>query len=318
MRRAPLLLAIALCSGAASAQPGGDIAAAAAAFQEGQRAQLTQDFPRAAEMFELADAASPSPAALRSAIRNRQAATQLARAATLALRARARDASDPQSAQLAAEVLDALTPRLARISLRCNPSCALLVDGGALSHGASEAHELFVDPGDHTLAASWSPGRARRAPITAVAGAQLTLILEAPPEAPAPTPVELTPPPARAAPPPLPPPPPPPPPVARRPLSPWLFWSALGATAISGGVLVWSGVDTLSARDAYAARPSEQGYLDGVGLQTRTNVLIATTATLAAATALAAVFTEWRGAPSTQLALTPLGGGALLGMVGSF
>jgi tungstate transport system substrate-binding protein len=42
------------------------------------------DYARAAELFELADRAAPSPAALRSALRNHQAAGRTARAASLA------------------------------------------------------------------------------------------------------------------------------------------------------------------------------------------------------------------------------------------
>lgn len=322
MRRAVLALALTLCAPAVLAQTPPDVASAAAAFQEGQRAQLARDYARAAEMFELADGSAPSAAALRSAVRNHQAANHPARAATLALRMQTRDAGDPQSVALAAETLAALTPRLARISLRCNPSCALLVDGAAVSTGAQASHEVFAEPGEHALEASWGPARTRRAPVTAVAGAQVTLILDAPPEAPppadpppapAPTPVVVV-----AAPPVVA--PPPPPPASRRPLSPAVFWSVLGATAVSGGVLIWSGVDTLGARDRYVAAPSERAYLDGVGLQTRTNALIATTATLAAAAALTAVFTEWSGARTAQLgaAVTPLPGGAMLGMVRSF
>lgn len=322
--RFALTLALALCAPAALAQGTPDVASAAAAFQEGQRAQLARDFARAAEMFELADGSAPSAAALRSAVRNHQAANHLARAATLALRMQTRDAGDPQSAALAAETLAALTPRLARISLRCNPSCALVVDGAAVSTGARETHELFTDPGEHALEASWGPARTRRAPVTAAAGAQVTLILDAPPEpAPTPEPPAPTPPPAPVivvAAPPVVAPPPPPAVVSRRPLGPAVFWSVLGATAVSGGVLIWSGVDTLGARDRYVAAPNERAYLDGVGLQTRTNVLIATTATLAAAAALTAVFTEWSGARTAQLgaAVTPLPGGAMVAMVRSF
>ena len=322
--RLALALTLTLCAPAVLAQTTPDVASAAAAFQEGQRAQLSRDFARAAEMFELADGSAPSAAALRSAVRNHQAANHLARAATLALRMQARDAGDPQSAALAAETLASLTPRLARISLRCNPSCALVVDGAAVSSGARESHEVFAEPGEHTLEASWGPARTRRAPVTAAAGAQVTLILDAPPEPPpAPTPEPPAPPAPTpvivvAAPPVVA--PPPPPPVSRRPLGPAVFWSVLGATAVSGGVLIWSGVDTLGARDRYVASPSERAYLDGVGLQTRTNALIATTATLAAAAVLTAVFTEWRGARTAQLgaAVTPLPGGAMVGMVRSF
>lgn len=316
MRCTVFTLALVLCGATARAQSSGDVASAAAAFQEGQRAQLARDFARAGEMFELADRAAPSPAALRSAIRNHQAAAHRARAATLALRARARDAADPQSAQLAAEVLDALSPQLARVSLRCAPACAVLVDGGAVAQVASE-HELFVEPGARTLDATWAGRGARSSALDAVAGAQVTLSLDAPPEAPPPPP-----PPARAepTPPSLPPPAAPAPEPSRRPLPPAVFWSALGATVVCGAVLVWSGVDTLSARDAYVAAPTEAAYLDGVGRQTRTNALIATTATLAAATVVTALFTEWRGGRRAQAAVgvAPLAGGAMLGMLRTF
>lgn len=320
--RLALALALTLCAPAVLAQSPPDVASAAAAFQEGQRAQLARDFARAAEMFELADGSAPSAAALRSAVRNHQAANHPARAATLALRMQTRDAGDPQSAALAAETLDALTPRLARISLRCNPSCALVVDGAAASSAASDTHELFAEPGEHALVASWGPARTRRAPVTAVVGAQVTLILDAPPEAPPATP-EPAPAPAPTPAPVIvvaPPPVTPPAPVPRMPLSPVIFWTALGATVASGAVLIWSGVDTLAARDAYIDQPSEQGYLDGVGLQTRTNVLIATTATLGAAALLTAVFTDWRGgrAPAVSAAVAPLPGGVGFGMVRSF
>ena len=99
-----------------------------------------------------------------------------------------------------------------------------------------------------------------------------------------------------------------------------VFWSALGAPAVSGAVLIWSGLDTLAARDAYVLAPNEAAYNDGLGLQTRTNVLIATTATLAAATALVAVFTEWSGGRTAQVgaAVLPLPGGAGVTVVRSF
>lgn len=320
MRRTVFTLALALVSASALAQSTPDVASAAAAFQEGQRAQLARDFARAAEMFELADRAAPSPAALRSAIRNHQAAEHLARAATLAARARARDAADPQSAQLATEVLDALAPRLSRVALRCAPACTVLVDGGAVAPVAAAEHDLFVEPGARTLEATWSGRGSRTERLDALPGAQRALSLDAPPEAPAPVSppqAQTPPPPAPVAPAPAPLPPEP----SRRPLPPAVFWSALGATVVSGAVLVWSAVDTLSARDAYVTAPTESGYLDGVGRETRTNALIATTATLAAATVVTALFTEWRGARAathTTAGVSPLPGGALLGVIRSF
>ena len=86
----------------------------------------------------------------------------------------------------------------------------------------------------------------------------------------------------------------------------------------SSGPIVWSAVDTLSARDAYVAAPTEAGYTDGVSRQTRTNALIATTATLAAATVVTAFFTDFRGRPHTAVAAAPLPGGAAFGLTHTF
>lgn len=97
-----------------------------------------------------------------------------------------------------------------------------------------------------------------------------------------------------------------------------------GLTAVSAGVLLWSGVDTLTARDAYVANPTEAGYNDGVGRETRTNVLIGVTAALGVATAVSAIFfTEWSGRTRTSAArVVPVGGphpgGASVGVIASF
>jgi len=330
--RQVLCLTLLLVTPLAAAQegrdpPAGDVSAAAAAFQEGQRLQLAREHARAAEFFEIADQASPSPAALRSAIRSHQAAGHATRAATLALRARDRDAADPQSAQLAAAVLAEAGPRLTRVHVTCSPACAVTVDRLAVGGAAQESHTFFVEPGARALETRW-PGRGVRArALDCAAGQSVELSLDAPPPeapvapaptpavTPAPTPVLVVAPPA-------------PPPVVRsagRPLPPVVFWVGLAATAVSGGVLVWSGLDTLSARDAYVQRPSEAGYLDGAGRETRTDALIATTAALGVATAVAgALLTEWsgRGAERAGLRVAPwfgrVDGGAGVGVVGSF
>lgn len=326
--RTALTLSLTLClaSTAALAQPAaGDVTAAAAAFQEGQRAQIAREYARAAEFFELADHAAPSPAALRSAIRNHQAAGHAARAATLALRARARDAADPQSAQLADAVIAELGPRLARVRLVCEPACTVAIDQLALDPQAATSHAFFVEPGSRALDVRWS-GRAGRArTLDVAAGQQVELQLAAPPpEAPPPEPpppAPVTPPVQAVTPPPPHQPPPPPPPSG---LSPVVFWAGVGLTAVSAGLLVWSGVDTLSARDAYVAAPTEAGYNDGVGRETRTNILIGTTAALGVATAVVGVFaTRWSTrreslALRPTLHLGPQGSPCGVGVLGSF
>ncbi len=324
--RLPVFVAIALATPAALAQvpapaaPAGDVGAAAAAFQQGQRAQLAQDFSRAADFFELADQAAPSAAALRSAIRSHQAAGHAARAATLALVAEARDAADAQSAQLAHAVLAELGPRLARVHLTCTPDCAVSVDQHAVRDGIAGALAFFVDAGTHTLASRW-PGRGERTrTLEAVAGQSVELALEAPPPvvvAPTPAPVIVVAPPVTR-------------PMTdphvdahpRRPLSPVVFWVGLGATVATGAVLVWSGLDTLSARDTYVATPTETLYRSGVSSELRTNVLVGTAAAVGAATVLiGALFTDWSG-PRRDVALLPTAGAhdgrPTLGLAGTF
>lgn len=306
-----------------------DVNAAAAAFQEGQRLQLAREYARAAEFFEIADHSAPSPAALRSAIRSHQAAGHAVRAATLSLRARSRDAADPQSAQLADAVLAEATPRLTRVHVTCSPECTVAVDRLAVDDGTGESHAFFVEPGARTVETRWANRGTRSRSLDCTAGQSVELSLDAPPPEPAPTPAPAP----TVAPPPTAPvlavaPPLPVPPVvrpSRRPLPPLVFWIGLAATAASAGVLVWSGLDTLSARDAYVQRPTEAGYNDGASRETRTDVLIATTAVLGVATAVVGVFfTEWsgRGSERSWLRTAPsLGlrdGGLQFGVVRSF
>jgi len=74
----------------------------------------------------------------------------------------------------------------------------------------------------------------------------------------------------------------------------WTFIGAAALTAAVGGVALWSGLDTLSARDRYVEDPTEERYRDGVSREKRTNWLIGSTATLGAATLALGLFaTRW-------------------------
>jgi hypothetical protein len=89
---------------------------------------------------------------------------------------------------------------------------------------------------------------------------------------------------------PAPPPPPPPSPLQSK----WTFIGTATATAVVGGLALWSGLDTLSARDRYVDTPTEAGYHDGVSKEKRTNWLIGGTAALGAATLGLGLFvTRW-------------------------
>jgi hypothetical protein len=315
-------LAVFLATTAAAAQPAPpdgpspqDVQAASEAFAEGQRAQLRRDYARAAELFEIANASAPSAAALRSAVRNHRAAGHAAQAATGALEALALYADDRPTVQLANEVITELSPRLGRVILECAPECTATLDGRVLSSRAITARQIFVDPGNHVLRAEWQGYPPVERTVSAVAGQAQTLHLDRPP-APEPPP-EPTPPPVEPPVEPIAPPPALPPPSPRSSgMSPAVFWIGTGVTAVLLGVSIWSGLDTLSARDDYRDDPTKERYDDGVQLELRTNALFVASGVLGAATIAIGLFlTDWQAGESAPVvALGPEG--AILGWRG--
>ncbi len=282
-----------------------DVAAASAAFAEAQKAQLRGDYSRAAELFELADQSAPSPAAMRSAVRNREAAGQEARAATLALRALERYPNDKDTHDVAQGAIDRLSPKLARVRATCDQPCRLTVDGGLVSAQPVASRDFFVSAGPHTIEAQWSGRPSVARSVETANGATASVAFEAPPPAPETAPANK--------------PEAPPPQSASGPTSnsakldtgsassggwsPAVFWVGTGLTVIAGGLTTWSGLDTLEARDAYEEDPSQDGYDDGVKLEQRTNILAGATAGLGVATILIGIFaTDWGGGqPSAQI-----------------
>ncbi len=306
--------------------PAEDVDGAARAFEEGQRAQLHRDYARAAELFELADRSAPNAAALRSAMRNFDAAGNPAHAATLAAHAIERYPNDLETRKLAERLLARVTPTLGELSVRCAVDCALVLDGRATSDAPSATHKLYVAPGDHAVIARFNDGRSATKSVTATAGATSELAVEPPPQ-----PVVTTPPPtneapasavvtnpaaAAAAPAPA-------APVVEkrdRRLNPALAIVGLALTAGLGAATIWSGLDTLSANDRYQKNPTQAGFNDGLDREHRTDGLIAGTAALGVATLVIAIFaTRWHSsAPAERRAsvrLQPFGaGGAAAGL----
>jgi hypothetical protein len=291
---------VALLAGAtpsrAEAQNGSDdVAAAARAYEQGLRAQLRRDYPQAAELFELADRSAPSAPALRSAIRNHEAAGNSARALTLSARAIKRYPNDVETKKLAESVLSRLASGFGVLDVRCTPACALVLDG-RVADEQNTTHEIFVPSGEHEIVGSFGDGHTTARTIHTQAGGtdELSLvppvIVETPAAAPAPAAVAQKPVPAAAT------------PVAATPVdrpsarrAPPLVTIIGGALTLgAAGALIWSGLDTLDARDRYKAMPTKAGYDDGTTRELRTNILIGGVAVLGAATAAVAVFaTDW-------------------------
>jgi len=120
-------------------------------------------------------------------------------------------------------------------------------------------------------------------------------------------------------------------------ITPVVFIVAASLTAVVGGVLIWSGIDTLTANDNYVAaadadRPIadvESLYGSAMDAQTRTNVLVGVTSALAVTSLVLVFFTDWGGGDEPASAtvsilptfdLTPVGdlGGGSLSLRGTF
>jgi hypothetical protein len=288
-----------------------DVQAASAAFAEAQRAQLRGDFPRAAELFEIADQAAPSPAALRSAIRNREAAGQDVRAATLSLRAISRYGEDRETRKFAEQTVERLAPHLMRVRVTCDQPCSLSVDGGTVGGGHALVTEFFVGDGPHMLEARWPGRESVTRSLDAQLGQSATIDLVAGPrkESAPPPPPTTTPPPGALAPHTQPPAPGAPPSTEFSPsdtkssgLSPAFFWAGTGLTLVAGGLLTWSALDTLRARNEYEDAPTRKDYEDGLSLQRRTNILAGATAALGVITiGVGAFATDWGGQASASV-----------------
>jgi hypothetical protein len=292
------LVAALSSSGSAFAQPPQhDVAAAAQAYEAGQRAQLAGNHAEAARLFELAFDAAPSPAALRSAIRNRRLAGDNARAATLSLQAITTYPADRATRDLAQEVLDEVQPQLTQLDIACGEPCVVLVDGAVESAHESRSWRFFVRPGAHTLVARYTTGSAAPQQVDATAGGTLTLAFQAPaapvtqpePE-PTPDPEPVYEPETQPL----------PQPAAGESesdggLSPAMFYTSAALTAVVAGVTAWSVADTFAANRAYEDNPTREGYLDGQDLRRRTFILVGVSGALAVSTVVLGVLTDFGG-----------------------
>jgi len=289
-----LCLAGALLGASGVSAQSDDVAAAANAFSQAQRAELAGDTARAAELYELADGIAPTPEALRSAARSWFSANRPVPAATDAEELLRRYGNDPSSRQLAEEILEKTRPQLGRLQVSCAAPCTLNVDGLAVATEARDQQTVYLEPGPHTLTARFDNGETKKQRLEARAGESVTTQLAPDPHA-APMTVAAptaTPEPAATA-----------PRVARdeepgrRRLSPAYFWVGLSATAALGAVTIWSGVDLLHARDDFKStdNPTRKAFDAGESKDLRTSLLIAGTATLAATTTVLAFFTDFKG-----------------------
>ena len=131
---------------------------AAEAFDRGREAYKTEDYVEAAEQFESADANAPSPAALELAIRARDKAGQLDRAATLAALALARHPDDPNIQKIAPSIVERAKAELYRLDLKCDEACDVTVAGKITPGRRATDRTVFLISGTYAVRAGW-PGR---------------------------------------------------------------------------------------------------------------------------------------------------------------
>lgn len=254
---------------------------AAALFKQGEAAFKKNDFSGAATAFEAANDIAPHPAALFNAARAYERAGELAQAANLCARY-LRDAPEGDKRRAKAMgMLAELRPKLGRITVIAVDADDITLDGGALA-----LEETYVNPGDHQVAGRFGNRIARRK-VNVVAGSLERVTLEpkkvesaatldqgdeVAPEPEEPKDVE----------------------PESSGLSPTLFYVGLGATAVLAGATVWSGLDTNSARDDFDKNPSQDALDEGESKQSRTNLLLGTTAVVGVATGvIGAFFTDF-------------------------
>lgn len=283
-----LLLSVALARTASAGDPPASAARtptkqeqaeAGKKFKEGERAFAKHDYKAAAVAFEAAYAIAPHPDVLLNAVDARDRAGDLVIAARHCARL-IKEFPEHKSVAEARAHLAQLTPKIGRAELAAKGGGSdLRLDGEPVEPG-----EVFVDPGDHVLRATFG-SEAVEKPFSVAAGVRVNVLVEAPPplrEDGTREPPPGTPGPAPVA-------------TSTMPLHPAIFGVALGLTAVSGGVLIWSGIDTNRARKDFDANPTQAGLDEGEGKQLRTNIFVGVTAGLAAITVPVAIFTNWGG-----------------------
>jgi hypothetical protein len=333
------VLLLALGSGgvayAQSAEPTpSELRAAAEAFDRGREAYKEEKFAEAAEQFERADASAPNATALSLAIKARDKAGDLDRAGTLAALSLERYPDDPEIQKIAPEVLSRAGAEMHELHISCAEPCEL-ADGTKIVHGAAaKLRTVFLAEGSHSIRAGFVDGRTQSKTVEATPGGSGQLSFEGAEPEPEKPPPDTEPKPFLV---------PVDEPSKDEPrtsggLPPAVFFAGLGATAVAGGITIWSGLDAVKnpgvdrvKAECAAGDTNCPLYKDGQARQLRTNILIGVTAVLGVGTGvLGAIGIDWGGgsaekseteAKARGLRVEPwvaIGDGAAVGARGSF
>jgi len=297
------------------------IKSAAAEYDAGRRAFTDGKYDDAAIHFENAYHDAPNAQTLRNAIRSRYEAHELARAATLALLAEERYSDDATTLQFARKTVSEAAPKLFKLSIECDPECGVAADNHAVSLEDAKHFAFYLQPGQHSVVVSWPGDRSKQLDVHAKEGGTLERSFTAPPMPVAPvgpgtgavgggTLVVEKP--------------------ANKPFGPAVFITLLGLTAVSGGILIWSGIDTINNPGTQAVKDGCVGqgeqcplYQQGLSEQTRTNVLIGVTGGLGLLTFVSIFLTQWshphrESSTAARVTVVPTLGFGSVGLTGRF
>ena len=278
-------------------------------------------YAAAVKEFLAADELVPSSDALNSAIAAARRSNDHLLVLRASQRAIQRESVDPKLAAGARQALAEASRNLARIEASCDPApCALELDGEPIPTGTN-----YALPGTHTIVAKGEGREPSEERLAMAAGASYRVALTLKPAASAAAPAPAT---AGAPPDPKPAPPartdngPAPAPEQapkQRPLPPLVFYAGAGVTAVLIGVTTWSGLNTLAARDDLPERPTRDQIDDVEARITRTDVLLATTVLVGAATGYAGIaLVNWNAEGNARLGVAPTAGGLQARISGRF
>jgi hypothetical protein len=297
-------LAVARPASADASPTADDRKAASEAFRDGDRAYKAGDFRHAAEAYHDAYVRAPHYAPLWNEARAWEKASEVARAANVYAKYLREAPSNAPDRNRATAALDRLAKKLARLDIHAASGLAeVKIDGVAV-----EDVSVYVVPGAHVVEARSGTDVVRQSP-SVDAGSVTSVALVAPAASLKDEP-----------------PPPPPTPAASsaRSWSPVVVYFGGAVTAITAGLAIWSGFDTLSQKSTFNSAPTQDNLDSGRSKESRTNVLIGASAGVALLSLAAAVFlVDWHMTsnekPSSEPGTVTLGLGPGLFMLrGSF
>jgi tetratricopeptide (TPR) repeat protein len=275
--------------------------AARRSFEQGEQAYNAGDFVQAAKSFDEAYHLAPHYAPLWNAARSWDRAGEQTRAANAYARYLRAAPADAPDRDAATQALAVLASKLGRIEVYATGADIVRVDDELL-----EGTSVYVHPGMHVVEGQMGTVLVRRTEMLEAGSVRSVALVEEPAKvetdalALAPVTRQNAPPTSLQS------------PLGRAngPLPSnqsrrWLGPAAIvagGATVVTGALVLWSGLDTLSAREDFDAAPTHDKLAIGKDKQLRTNVLLGS---MAGSGVIAGALASWWlwGEPNRKSAL---------------